>query len=54
MRKDPKEKDSLNEGKERRFMDIDRMVNEGLSRGNVTRESGLIKETTTDTMDQTE
>lgn len=32
------------------FLDIDRMVNEGLGGGNVTLHNGLIEETTTDTM----
>jgi hypothetical protein len=42
--------DSLNEGREDNFLDVDRMVNEGLGGGNVTRENGLIEATTTDTM----
>lgn len=41
-----KEKDS----REEYFLDIDRMINEGLGGGNVTRDNGLIEETTTDTM----
>ena len=32
------------------FMDIDRMVNEGLAGGNVGPDNGFIEETTTDTM----
>ncbi|WP_138755225.1 hypothetical protein [Paenibacillus sinopodophylli] len=38
------------EGREDYFMDIDRMVNEGLGGGNVTLQNGLIDESTTDTM----
>lgn len=41
-------------GREERFLDIDRMVNEGLGGGNVTRDNGLIEETTTDTMEYAE
>lgn len=40
------------EGRDDYFMDIDRMVNEGLGGGNVTLQNGLIDESTTDTMDQ--
>ncbi|MCA0755731.1 hypothetical protein KP806_11795 [Paenibacillus sp. N4] len=40
-----------NEGRDDYFMDIDRMVNEGLGGGNVTMQNGLIDESTTDTMD---
>lgn len=43
-----------NEGKEQWFMDIDRMVNEGLGGGQVTGQNGLIEETTTDTMTEAE
>jgi hypothetical protein len=39
------------EGREDYFMDIDRMVNEGLGGGNVTLQNGLIDESTTDTME---
>ncbi len=39
------------DGRENRFLDIDRMVNEGLGGGNVTMDNGLIEETTTNTMD---
>lgn len=46
--------DSLFEGKDSKFMDVDRMVNDGLGGGNVTRDGGLIEETTTDTMDDAE
>jgi hypothetical protein len=33
------------------FMDIDRMVNEGLGGGNVTMDNGLIDDSTTEEMD---
>jgi hypothetical protein len=42
--------DSGEQGRNEYFMDIDRMVNEGLGGGNVTLNNGLIEETTTDTM----
>ncbi|MGD8190601.1 hypothetical protein ACQCN2_11525 [Brevibacillus ginsengisoli] len=42
--------DSLNESRDDAFMDIDRMVNEGLGGGTVSNQNGLIEETTTDTM----
>jgi hypothetical protein len=42
------------QGREDHFMDIDRMVNEGLGGGTVTLHNGLIEETTTDTMDEEE
>jgi hypothetical protein len=42
------------QGREDYFMDIDRMVNEGLGGGNVTLSNGLIEETTTDTMNNPE
>lgn len=42
--------DSRHEGRDEHFMDIDRMINEGLGGGNVTMDNGLIDETTTDTM----
>ncbi|MEK3912883.1 hypothetical protein [Paenibacillus sp. FSL H7-0331] len=38
------------QGREDYFMDIDRMVNEGLGGGNVTMSNGHIGESTTDTM----
>ncbi|WP_424766478.1 hypothetical protein [Paenibacillus sp. sgz302251] len=41
-----------NEGRDDYFMDIDRMVNEGLGGGNVTLQNGLIDESTTDTMER--
>jgi hypothetical protein len=51
------ESESVNgdhEGREDHFMDIDRMINEGLGGGNVTPHNGLIEESTTDTMNETE
>ncbi|GIP52612.1 MULTISPECIES: hypothetical protein [Paenibacillus] len=42
------------DGREERFLDIDRMINEGLGGGNVTLDNGLIEETTTDTMEYAE
>ncbi|MGG4034124.1 hypothetical protein ABEV74_10545 [Paenibacillus cisolokensis] len=42
--------DKTAEGRDDYFMDIDRMVNEGLGGGVVTIHNGLIDETTTDTM----
>ncbi|WP_261302672.1 hypothetical protein [Paenibacillus andongensis] len=46
--------DTITEGKDDHFMDIDRMINEGLGGGNVTMHNGLIESTTTDTMDHPE
>ncbi|WP_235929808.1 hypothetical protein [Chengkuizengella marina] len=43
--------EAQNEGREKHFMDIDRMVNEGLGGGHVTLQNGLIDESTTDTME---
>ncbi|WP_042165702.1 hypothetical protein [Paenibacillus gorillae] len=43
--------DGCHEGRNDYFMDIDRMVNEGLGGGQVTMHNGLIEESTTDTMD---
>ncbi|XEC95544.1 hypothetical protein AB6A23_02925 [Paenibacillus tarimensis] len=43
--------DGQHEGRDDNFMDIDRMVNEGLGGGQVTFQNGLIDESTTDTMD---
>lgn len=40
-----------NEGRDDYFMDIDRMINEGLGGGNVTLHNGLIEESSTDTME---
>lgn len=48
------DQDSVHQGRDQYFMDIDRMVNEGLGGGNVTMHNGLIEETTTDTMEHTE
>lgn len=45
------QKDSEHEGRKERFMDIDRMINEGLGGGMVTKDNGLIEDTTTDTME---
>ncbi|RAP28468.1 hypothetical protein C2W64_04903 [Brevibacillus laterosporus] len=39
------------EGRDKNFMDIDRMVNEGLGGGIVADHNGLIEETTVDSMD---
>ncbi|AKF93017.1 hypothetical protein ABE137_01835 [Brevibacillus laterosporus] len=39
------------EGRDKNFMDIDRMVNEGLGGGTVAEYNGLIEETTVDSMD---
>jgi hypothetical protein len=50
----PENKDQLHQGRDESFMDIDRMVNEGLGGGNVTLQNGLIEATTTDTMDEPE
>ena len=46
--------DSKNEGRDNYFMDIDRMVNEGLGGGIVSMQNGLIDESTTDTMNDPE
>lgn len=43
--------DTRHEGREDYFMDIDRMVNEGLGGGQVTLHNGYIDESTTDTME---
>ncbi|TCZ76384.1 hypothetical protein E0485_14395 [Paenibacillus albiflavus] len=42
--------DSVNEGRDKYDVDIDRMVNEGLGGGNVTQQNGLIEASTTDTI----
>lgn len=42
--------DARYEGREDYDMDIDRMINEGLGGGQVTKHNGLIEETTTHTM----
>jgi hypothetical protein len=44
-------RDAEHEGREEAYMDIDRMVNEGLGGGQVTIHNGLIDATSTDTMD---
>jgi hypothetical protein len=44
--------DMDHEGRDDHFMDIDRMINEGLGGGNVTPHNGLIEETTTETMEE--
>jgi hypothetical protein len=51
---DTLEQDPDEQGRKEYFMDIDRMVNEGLGGGTVTMHNGLIEETTTDTMDRPE
>lgn len=38
-----KEKGEFYEGREKYFMDVDRMVNEGLGAGRVAKETGLIE-----------
>lgn len=43
--------DKICEGREDYFMDIDRMVNEGLGGGQITLHNGKIEESTTDTME---
>jgi len=44
--------DHLHEHRDELFMDVDRMINEGLGGGRVTRQNGLIEDTITDTMKQ--
>jgi hypothetical protein len=51
---DEQAKDSENEGRSDYFMDIDRMINEGLGGGTVSMHNGLIEETSTDTMNHVE
>jgi len=46
--------DSVNEGRDKYELDIDRMVNEGLGGGNVTQQNGLIEASTTDTINEGE
>lgn len=46
--------DRMHEGREDYFMDIDRMVNEGLGGGQITVHNGWIDASTTDTMDEEE
>ncbi|GBF76024.1 hypothetical protein PA598K_04463 [Paenibacillus sp. 598K] len=43
--------DADHEGRQAYEMDIDRMVNEGLGGGQVTKDNGLIDDTTVTTMD---
>lgn len=45
-----KRADADHEGRNDYFMDIDRMVNEGLGGGIVSPHNGLIEDTTVDTM----
>ncbi|MFD0697582.1 hypothetical protein ACFQZT_26240 [Paenibacillus sp. GCM10027628] len=55
MAQDPNAaQDTNHQGQEDYFMDIDRMINEGLGGGNVTMHNGLIDSSTTDTMDHPE
>ncbi|MEI7026479.1 hypothetical protein [Paenibacillus sp. y28] len=42
--------DADHQGREDAFMDIDRMINEGLGGGQVTVHNGYIGDSTTDTM----
>jgi hypothetical protein len=46
--------DHNDQGRDDKFIDIDRMVNEGLGGGYVTENNGLIDDSTTDTMDDAE
>lgn len=46
--------DDDNQGRDTHFMDIDRMINDGLAGGLVTKHNGLIGETSTDTMENAE
>jgi len=48
--KQHKDKDGTHQGRDDYYMDIDRMINEGLGGGQVTVHNGLIEESTTDTM----
>lgn len=54
MAEDLNDLESWEQGRDDHFMDIDRMVNEGLGGGIVTVHNGLIEETTTDTMNNPE
>jgi hypothetical protein len=47
-------RDSWDDGRSEYFMDVDRMVNEGLGGGTVTINNGLIDDSTTDTMEHPE
>lgn len=51
---DTQGKDANHEGRNEYFMDIDRMINEGLGGGTVSMHNGLIEETSTDTMNHVE
>lgn len=46
--------DCDHQGRSEYFMDIDRMINEGLGGGQVTVQNGLVGDSTTDTMDEQE
>jgi hypothetical protein len=50
--KKKRQNDSLWEGRDEMFMDIDRMVNVGLGGGWVSNQTGIIEDTTTDSMDE--
>ncbi len=50
MAENPELDDMTDEGRDAYFMDIDRMVNEGLGGGTVSMENGLIGDSTTDTI----
>jgi hypothetical protein len=55
MEQNPKvDQGQSDQGRDEYFVDIDRMVNEGLGGGIVTVHNGLIEATTTDTMDDAE
>lgn len=54
MTKDQNLQENDLQGRDESFMDIDRMVNEGLGGGRVTEHNGLIEQSTTDTMDHPE
>lgn len=51
---DDRKNDARNEGREHDFIDIDRMINEGLGGGYVTMHNGLIEQSTVDTMNNEE
>jgi hypothetical protein len=44
--------ESDDQGREANFMDVDRMVNEGLGGGTVNLQNGYIGDSTTDTMSE--
>ena len=54
MESEKRREDSSKEGRDQYFMDVDRMISEGLGGGNVTMDNGLIEETSTDTMLQSD